>query len=235
MQKQLRESLSEEFPFMRRGLSAGEQEKQWGGVRDSYGAFGLEIGDGWYQTIRDMCTEITAAYEAEGKIVDVVMDRVKQKCGTLRVYYHLEGENAVLHVPNRLTDSSRPRVRPGSSDLHRKVAEIVGNCEEKSAHICEVCGKPGSPRKDLRWVSTLCDEHYQHCIENVRGGKIWCLHCFLDSFRYDTLIRLLDEERHTLYENTVGEITQRIMNQRIVLSAYVERDQLIVITTLDEA
>ncbi len=61
------------------------------------------------------------------------------------------------------------------------------------------------------------------------------LHGFLNSFRYDTPIRLLDEKGHALYENTVGEITQRIMNQRIVLSAYVEREQLIVITALDDA
>ncbi len=72
-------------------------------------------------------------------------------------------------------------------------------------------------------------------LQFTRQSGVCGLHRFLDSFRYDTPIRLLDEERHILYENTVGGITQRLMNQRIVLSAYVERDQLIVIAALDEA
>ncbi len=72
-------------------------------------------------------------------------------------------------------------------------------------------------------------------LQFTRWGGIRGLHRFLDSFRNDTPIRLLDEARHILYENTVGGgITQRLINQRIVLSAYVERDRLIVITALDE-
>jgi len=57
MQTHLEEAISEQFPFMRQRLSIGEQETQWGGIRDLYGAFGLDVGDGWYQ----LCAEITAA------------------------------------------------------------------------------------------------------------------------------------------------------------------------------
>ncbi len=131
---------------MRRGPSVQEQRAQQGSVWDLYGAFGLDIGDGWYQLIRDMCGEIAAAYEAEGAAVDLVVDQVKEKYGTLRFYYGFD----------RQPDGSGP-----SSALHEKVARIVDDYEEKSAQICELCGKPGSLRKDLDWMLTLCDEHYR--------------------------------------------------------------------------
>ncbi len=161
MQEHLQEALSGEFPFMRRGPSVEEQRKQWGGVRDLYGAFGLDIGDGWYQLIKDMCEEIAAAYEAEGAAVDLVVDQVKEKFGTLRFYYHHEGQNVAIHAFDCLSGGLSLGIRPVSSDLHQKVAQIIDNYEEKSAHICEVCGEPGSLRTDLEWVLTLCNEHYR--------------------------------------------------------------------------
>lgn len=151
MQKHLQEALADEFPFMRRGLSIGEQQKRWGSICDLYGAFGLEVGDGWYQLIEDMCGEIAAVYEAEGAAVDLVVDQVKEKYGTLRFYYHHKGPRIAGHA------SDCP---PGPSELQQKVERIVDGYEEKSACICEDCGKPGSLRTDLDWMLTLCDEHY---------------------------------------------------------------------------
>ncbi len=157
----LQEAISREFPFMRRGLSMEEQKKQWGFIRDLYGAFGLDIGDGWYQLIRDMCAEISAAYEAEGAAVDLVVDQVKEKYGTLRFYYHHEGQSIAIHAFDGLSGGSSLRTRPVSSDLQTWVERIVDDSDERRAHICETCGKPGSLRTDLGWVLTLCDEHYR--------------------------------------------------------------------------
>jgi len=168
MQTHLEEAISEQFPFMRQGLSIGEQETQWGGIRDLYGAFGLDVGDGWYQLIREMCAEITAAYEAAGREVDIVVDQVKEKYGTLRFYYHHEDQETAIRAFDCLPGSPSLRIQSGHSSLHQKVAEIVDKYEERSAYVCEVCGQPGILRTDLDWVLTLCDEHYQPKKETVK-------------------------------------------------------------------
>lgn len=160
MTTEFEKALAEEFPFMRRGLSLEEQREK-GRIDDLYGAFGLDCNNGWYQLIRDMCTEITAAYKAESRPVDIVVDQVKEKFGTLRFYYHHEGRPITIHAFDNLSDGHSLRIRPGGSEIHQKVAEIVDKYEEMSGHVCEVCGAPGELRTDLRWILTLCDEHYQ--------------------------------------------------------------------------
>ncbi len=162
MQEHLQEALADEFPFMRRGLSVYEQKEKDGFVGDLYGAFGLDVGDGWYQLIRDMCGEIVAVYEAKGAAVDLVVDQVKEKYGTLCFYYHHhKDQNTPIHASDGLPVGSSPRLPPGASDLRQKVARIVDKYEEKSAHVCELCGEPGSLREDLDWMLTLCDAHYR--------------------------------------------------------------------------
>lgn len=160
MTEKFEKALAEEFPFMRRGLSLEEQRGK-GRIDDLYGAFGLDCGSGWYQLIRDMCTEITAAYEAEGRPVDIVVDQVKEKFGTLRFYYHPEDQPITVHAFDSLPDGRSLRARPGGTGIRRKVAEIVAKYEEMSGHVCEVCGASGKLRTDLQWILTLCDEHYQ--------------------------------------------------------------------------
>jgi len=39
--------------------------------------------------------------------------------------------------------------------------KLIHEAEEKSYHICEVCGKTGIIRNDLPWIRTLCDKHYK--------------------------------------------------------------------------
>lgn len=54
MTEEYEKALTEEFPFMRRGLSLKEQEEK-GRISDLYGALGMDCGSGWYQLVRDMC------------------------------------------------------------------------------------------------------------------------------------------------------------------------------------
>lgn len=165
MKDQLETALADEFPFMRRELSAREQRERFGGVRNLYEAFGLEMSDGWFALVRDMCAEITAAYEAEGGRPDIVVDQAKEKFGTLRFYYHHEGQDIPFHAIDSLSGGGSLRIRPGASEIQRKAAEIVSKYEEKSAHVCEICGKPGELRTDLSWHRTLCGEHYQAALK----------------------------------------------------------------------
>jgi hypothetical protein len=59
--------------------------------------------------------------------------QVKEKFGSLRFYIN-EGSDEVF---NRITKAERD-----------------------SYEICETCGEKGELRKDLGWISTLCDKHY---------------------------------------------------------------------------
>ena len=170
MKRELEESLAAEFPFMRRGLTAEEQKERWGGVRDLYSGWGLEMGSGWFQLIWDLCAEIRAAYEEAGATVDIVVDQAKEKWGGLRFYWHPRGQKVAIHAFDCLGGPSF-RAKPGSLPVHAKVDEIVRKYEEKSTRVCERCGAPGVLRTDLGYVCTLCDEHHQECLERLRRPK----------------------------------------------------------------
>lgn len=146
MKDELEQALAKEFPFMRRERSIAEQLVEENFISDLYGAFGLEMGDGWFQLIWDMCAEITAVYDAIGEPVDVVMDQAKEKYGELRIYHSYK---------------SRSVCPPALREAHRQVGEIVEKYVELSLHVCEECGEPGEHRGDLPWMQTLCEKHYQ--------------------------------------------------------------------------
>mgnify|MGYP001388275196 CR=1 FL=1 len=78
MKQELELKIAEEFPFMRRGKNTDEQLKEDGRISDLYGAFGCEVGDGWFEVIRGICRDITEAYEKAGLPVDIVVDQVKK-------------------------------------------------------------------------------------------------------------------------------------------------------------
>jgi hypothetical protein len=44
-----------------------------------------------------------------------------------------------------------------------ELLDFIDEMEDQSLNICEVCGRPGKPRKG-GWVKTLCDEHAQTII-----------------------------------------------------------------------
>lgn len=46
--------------------------------------------------------------------------------------------------------------------------DLISFYEHKSDETCEQCGKPGKARTDLGWVLTLCDEHYEEKLDEIR-------------------------------------------------------------------
>ena len=83
-----------------------------------------EVGDGWTGIVESMCAAISRRSST------VRFDQIKEKWGTLRVYYS------------------------GGDDY---VAGVVRMAEEVSATVCESCGAAGEPRKG-GWIKTLCDD-----------------------------------------------------------------------------
>lgn len=155
MRNKLERKLAEQFPFMRRKESLRKQLAN-GGVTDIYSAYGCEMGDGWYELMTDLCTEITAAYERAGVPVDLEVAQIKEKWGGLRFYYSTPDHPVEIHAIDIFGVGSL-RHNGGESPLQNEITDIVRRYEEKSFTVCEVCGKPGILRK-MCWVRTLCDE-----------------------------------------------------------------------------
>lgn len=156
MRDELEMKLAEEFSFMHKGLTLAQQRAN-GRINDLYSAFGCDCRDGWYELLRSLCTEITQAYAEAGLPVDIVIDQIKEKFGTLRFYYHIKGKPSGVQAIDFLGQGS-VRMMPEGEDIHQTVREIVSRYEEKSGEVCEECGKAGVLRTNLSWIQTLCDD-----------------------------------------------------------------------------
>lgn len=136
MSPELERKLAEKYTFMRKGKSLSQQFAE-GGINDLYSAFGCECGDGWFDLIDELCMSIQNVYEKYGIPVDIEVDQVKEKYGSLRFYATAKGPE---HV-------------------QAEVDRLIRQAEDKSESICEECGKPGILR-DGDWISVRCDGCY---------------------------------------------------------------------------
>lgn len=160
MKDELELKLAEEFPFMRLWKNVDEQRKDDSHISQLYDAFYCDVDDGWYELIRGLCRDITTAYEKAGLPVDIVIDQVKEKFGTLRFYYHLGVHSPVINALDLIEDGSSIGAMPRVSDLQEEIEQIVEKWEEESGNVCEKCGSAGELRDDLSWIQTLCDSCY---------------------------------------------------------------------------
>ena len=127
MRKELDEELCRKYPqiFCNRHAPMTQTSMCWG----------FDCGDGWYNIINMLCTNIQS-HERNNKLNNVVMPpviatQVKEKYGTLRFYY------------------------TGGDDY---INGVVAMAEYMSGVTCETCGAPGEIR-DVGWMRTLCDVH----------------------------------------------------------------------------
>ena len=159
MKDELELKLAEEFPFMRSHENIDEQKSTYGHINNTFRAFSCECGDGWFMLLHSLCAEITAAYGSAGLPVDIVVDQIKEKFGTLRFYYHHLGQDKPVHAIDFMGQGSI-RIKQAESDVQNKVAQIVDYWEIQSAYVCEKCGNVGKLRTDFYLVVTLCEECY---------------------------------------------------------------------------
>ncbi|MBR2274583.1 MAG: hypothetical protein IJ873_00750, partial [Lachnospiraceae bacterium] len=155
--KDWKDRLREDFSFM----DPEKIEKE-----TTYRKWGFECSGGWYELLRDCCEKIRERYEKEGLPVDFVPVQIKEKFGVLRFYYEYRDAPLTVFAIDSL-EGSGVRFAPGTEDsdedtrrLREDIARFIHEAEEKSAHVCEFCGAEGERRKDLRWIKTLCGEHY---------------------------------------------------------------------------
>ncbi len=96
--------------------------------------WGFEVGDGWSDLIVALCARIDSILK-EDPNAQLQLRQVKEKFGTLRFYYALDGAS----------DATSEAIR-----------EAVTLAESASAHICEQCGRPGEPGSRSGWHFTRC-------------------------------------------------------------------------------
>lgn len=94
-------------------------------------------GDGWRELIETAARRISEAVAAAPPATVTVV-QVKQKYGTLRVYWH----------GNDL-----------SASAEQNVQNAVALAEARSACSCEICGAPGVLHSRGDWLSTACSDH----------------------------------------------------------------------------
>ena len=128
MKQELQDKIFEDFPELfelRRPRKEGEK------VMPSI-CYGLECGNGWYDLIYTLCSQITNHLKWNKKDDKVQVVQVKEKFGGLRFY------------TNGVSDEIRGMIR---------MAEAM------SYKICDVCGNKGENRNNRGWYETTCEEH----------------------------------------------------------------------------
>lgn len=123
MKRDLEVKFIEKYPFLFKDANKP--------VRESLMMFGCECGDGWYKIMDDLFENLS---QCEG----LFLVRVKEKLGSLRVYFNLEKSN---------------------EDINNKACKHIEEAYKKSIKTCEECGNPGETRKGA-WLKTLCDKCY---------------------------------------------------------------------------
>lgn len=101
--------------------------------------WGIEFQKGWYELLYNLCTELVKIDK------EVYFVQLKEKFGQLRAY-----------------------TSGVSSENYDKIHDLIEEAENKSATICEDCGKPGELRNDLSWIRTLCQDHYKEACKKLK-------------------------------------------------------------------
>jgi hypothetical protein len=103
---------------------------------------GISVGDGWKKLIIETIDKISCElykYRNNKARPKFMFEQIKEKFGSLVMYYVLENSNETL-----------------DDDIEN----IMDEMQNKSIKICEACGKDGKIRNDMWWIRTLCDDCY---------------------------------------------------------------------------
>jgi hypothetical protein len=105
------------------------------------------VGDGWRDLVERAVARIAAAAGASASTIKI--SQIKEKFGTLRLYW--SGE-----VPDAVRDA---------------IGEAIDLAEARSAVTCEACGAPGVPWVGDGWHHTACERHGRGRKVPIRPGN----------------------------------------------------------------
>lgn len=162
MKKELDEKLQTAFPWLKQPELHKEKPYDFVEGYNHYENYGFdEVGDGWYQLIYDLCTEIEKIYKEAGQPVTMKLAQAKAKFARLRWYYDIPDKEIGIHAFDFIGSGSIRMYPDGEENsLESKIAECVRRYEEKSTAVCEHCGAENAELCNeppvFRWISTLC-------------------------------------------------------------------------------
>ena len=145
MSPELESRLFDSYPeLFRARLEPGDEPiKMWG----------VECGDGWFNLLRDLASELVGAatragiFPADSGWPAIV--QAKQKRSGLRV---------CLRQPDTIYES------------------ILDSYRLRSLQTCEVCGEPGKPNQSHRQLMVTCSRHSPPTVQQVqKRPPIWIM------------------------------------------------------------
>jgi len=134
MTNDLNKQLVEKYPVLFR-----DHDKS---PRESSMCFGCEMDDGWYNILDELFTDWTNIMKDQN--FTITLNQVKQKLGTLRVYYHA--------TPNDETNND------DKAAVYDRIEELLRIAERKSKITCEACGKPGKLVNKFGGIKCECED-----------------------------------------------------------------------------
>lgn len=168
---------------------------------------GFGIRDGWRSLIIDSLQAFKDSLSPDDlRLFKLV--QVKEKFGTLRIYYEASGITPVdLVGPDGVArvevDIDKHRVRL-SDEGRLIVRKIIEKAENRSARTCEDCGSPGRLYGG-GYAQTLCDEHAKEAGKTFPKAYGELLECRPRSFRFPDRFRDDDpiEEKEAICEHVL--------------------------------
>ena len=80
LRKELDEKLQSEFPWLKQPELHKDKPFEWIEGYNNYENYGFDaVGDGWYQLIHNLCTEIENIYKEEINLFYVAITRAKKR------------------------------------------------------------------------------------------------------------------------------------------------------------
>lgn len=180
MHKELEDTLIQKYPSLFQNRDKAPTE--------SLMCFGCECGDGWFGILDNLFgylthlreslatdlkikTELTTAENGgyvEFRCPQIVLDQVKEKYGTLRVYWHFDLTEVDAVRSEALEEDNVNRTLGRYADT---VENAIDFSEYLSSKTCEVTGKPGKLYSN-GWCVTLCEEEAFKRFGGVAGADL---------------------------------------------------------------
>jgi len=120
-------------------------------IQESCMPWGISTGNGWYNLLDSLCAFILNL-ERNNKGIKIIADQVKEKFGTLRFYYHIEGDLKPLKQLKETIEDRQKRME--------RVTEYLDGAIDLSfylsSRVCEDCGAPAKIQTK-GYISNICE------------------------------------------------------------------------------
>lgn len=187
MREELDKQLVEKYPHM--------FQNRYKGMHETCMCWGFECGDGWYQILDSLCSNIEhhVKWKRDNRARDHKRNRAIKRGREALTYFICKDRVPSMWDEERIEELLAQGYQEPTQKVHRVVVDqvkekfgglrfyyrggddvvdgMVRMAESWAARTCETCGNPGTLRHG-GWVRTLCDQHeaeYQERQKKMRS------------------------------------------------------------------